>query len=118
MFTYRLALPRFLKTPVLTSWLVSAVVLLLVLGSLFAVPPQVPLLYSLALPSQQLAAREWLFLFPALSILMSLGHSFLLTKLYAQASLDELMLRIFAWTSVAWQGILGLALLRIVWIVA
>lgn len=110
----RYRLPAFLKTPVLLMFLISSCVALLVLVAYFQVQPVVPLFYTLADPTQQLAAKEWLFLFPALAFAISLLHLWLL---FAYRTYTELILKLFAWTSVAILATLSLALVRIVLII-
>lgn len=110
----RYRLPSFLKTPLLLSFLISCVTALVVLVAYFRVQPVVPIFYTLAEKNQQLAAKEWMFLFPAISFAISFGHLWLL---YGYRTYTELILKIFAWTTVAIQTALALALLRVVIII-
>lgn len=106
--------PRHLKAPLLSIFLISSAQALLALINYFKLQPQIPLFYSLARKSQYLVNREWLFLFPALSFVISFGHLFLLKTL---RQLEPLLLKLFAWTTVGFQVILSLALIRIILIV-
>jgi len=80
----------------------------------FRVQPQVPIFYSLARPSQHLAPKHWLFLFPALSAIISFSH-LIIARVIKHA--DQLLMKLFAWTTFGIQLVLGLALLRIIVII-
>jgi hypothetical protein len=80
----------------------------------FRLQPVVPLFYSLPRESQHLVAKEWLFIFPAISMFITILHGSILTT--SQNS-EALLLRLFAWTTVSIQIVLFLALLRIVLII-
>jgi uncharacterized membrane protein len=97
------------------SWLISLLMLLATAIFYFRLQPQVPLFYSLARPEQYLTSKEWIFILPGLSIIMNLIHFFI-----AQIAnkTNSLILQIFAWVSVGLEFILGLALLRILFIIS
>jgi hypothetical protein len=80
----------------------------------FRIQPQVPLFYSLARTSQHLTSKNWLFLLPALSLLISFSH-LIIAKIIRHN--DQLLMKLFAWTTVGTQLILGLALFRILIII-
>jgi len=70
--------------------------------------------YTLALPAQQLVVKEWLWLFPAISLLITLTH---LAAAQRFKNYNHLLLQLFSWITVLIQAILTLALIRIVVIV-
>ncbi|MDQ3008226.1 MAG: hypothetical protein M3Q81_01370 [bacterium] len=102
--------PRFAKTPFLLSFLASVSVALVVLVYYFRIQPEIPLLYSLARPSQHLVAKEWLFLFPILSLLISVSHLIIINT---ARTYNKLMLSLFCWMTVVIQIMLCLSLARI-----
>lgn len=106
--------PAYLRTPLLSIFLISSAQVLIVLIYYFRLQPQLPLFYSLAREAQYLVDKEWLFLFPVFSFTLSFSHLFLLRLLKAY---EPLLLKLFAWTTVGFQVILSLALIRIILIV-
>ncbi len=59
-----------------------AVTILLFTGSAFVfsfAPDQIPLWYSVAIPEQQLERSVWIFIFPALSFILTAIHTLLLS---------------------------------------
>lgn len=107
-------IPRYLKTPFLVSFLTTTAMLLAMVVFFSRIQPQVPLFYSLARTSQHLTSKNWLFLLPALSLLISLSH-FIIAKMIRHR--DQLLMKLFAWTTVGIQLVLGLALFRILIII-
>ncbi len=106
--------PKYLRTALLSMFLISSVQVLIVLINYFNSQPVVPLFYSLARKSQYLVRKEWLFLLPLISYVMTLVHLFILR---AMKDYEPLLLKIFAWTTVGFQVILSLALVRIILII-
>lgn len=96
------------------SLLLVMVVMLVVLVQYFRIQPQIPLFYSLARPQQSLVAKEWLFLFPVLSITMFVVHSAILRS---SRFAENLLITLFAWSSFGTQLLIDLALFRIIMIV-
>jgi len=107
-------IPKYLKKIFLVSFLLTTSMLLITLIFFFRIQPQVPLFYSLARQSQHLTSKNWLFLLPALSLAISLTH-LLIIKLIGQS--DQLLMKLFAWTTVGVQFMFGLALFRILIII-
>lgn len=108
-------IPRYVKTPLLLSLLVSSTTSLVVLVEVFRLQPVVPVWYTLAQPNQQLTTKEWLFIFPALCFTMTILHFGLLASL---RHYGQLMTKLMVWTTLVFQLLLTGALLRIVWIVS
>lgn len=88
--------------------------MLITLGVYFGLQPQIPLFYSLPRPIQHLVSKEWLFLLPSISFMISFLH---LSIAQLSQKRNLLLLKIFAWTTTGIQIILLLALLRIIIIV-
>ena len=80
----------------------------------FRLQPQVPLFYSLARPSQHLVHKNWLFVFPAISLAINVVHFSLLGLL---RKIDRLLLKLFVWATVGTQLLLGIGLARILLII-
>gem|GEM_PF-426688 len=107
--------PRFVRNPFLISYLCTFSLTLLVLVMYFKVQPQVPLFYSLARPAEQLAAKEWLFIIPAISGTISFTHLLLINSFLEY---DRMILKLFSWSTVGLQVIITLGLLRILFIIS
>lgn len=110
----RFGIPQPLRTPFLFSFLISFSLALITLVMYFRLQPQVPLFYSLPRSTQHLVAKEWLFLLPSISWIISFIH--LIIAKSAQKA-DLLLLKIFTWTTVGMQFLLSLSLLRIIIII-
>jgi hypothetical protein len=110
-----LFIPQSVKTPFLIIYLSTLISALVTLTFYFRTQPVIPIFYSLAEPIQHLAAKEWLFIFPVISLLISAIHTGLM-KIMDKS--EQLLLTLFAWTTVVIQMILLLALLRIVYIIS
>lgn len=107
--------PYFIRTPFLLCYLLTLSSYLLVLVFYFRLQPVVPLFYSLAQDSQQLAHKNWIFLFPAMLTGITLGH---LSLAHAFRTYDRLLLQLFSWTTLAVEVILMAAIIRIIAIVS
>jgi hypothetical protein len=112
--SFRLTLPRHVKTPFLISYLSSISSILIALVFFFTLQPMIPLFYSLASPQAQLVGKEWLVLFPAISFGISFIHTLIVQFIYHE---EALLAQLFAWTTVIVQLLLMLGLLRIIFIV-
>jgi hypothetical protein len=90
-------------------------ILLLLISTIYFIiaQPVIPIFYTLARPAQQLAPKVWLFLFPGLSLLFNVSHLIVVRLLKEQ---DEVLTTLLAWVGVAFQVLLSLALLRIVYL--
>lgn len=114
-FSQALQIPRIVRTPFLIASLISASLTLTALTLFFRLPPQIPLFYSMARPEQYLANREWIFVFPCFSFLVTIGHMVLARIVW---KLDEFLLQMFAWITVLVQVLLALAMIRIIMIIS
>lgn len=106
-------LPASTRLPIGMGFMVWVSILALATGFSIVAQPEVPLFYSLAQPEQQLVAREWLLIIPALSFVMNFINY---TVVVLAREIDPLLLTLFAWTMLIIQVIFGLALGRIVYI--
>lgn len=109
-----LRIPALIKTQFLLSFLLTFTLSLLVLVVFFNIQPQVPIFYSLALSSQYLAPKEYLFLLPGLSLLITVVHLFIAKWM---SDSEPVMRKLFAWSTVGIQALLTIALVRILLII-
>lgn len=100
-----------IKRPLLISISVTGLITIATTVYYFFSQPIIPIFYSLARNEQALAQKEWIFLFPLISLVMTLLHSILISVF---KELDKLVLRLFAWTTVVMQFFLFVTLLRII----
>lgn len=106
--------PRFLRTPILVTSLLSCILTLLTLVFVPRLQPTVPLFYTLADVNDFLVPKMWLFVFPALSILITVTHLWLLRVLHSH---DRLIVQVFCWQTVIIQSLLLISLIRILLLV-
>lgn len=110
--------PR-LRDPYFVRTLRLAVIISLVMSAVAGVAypflqPVVPLFYSVSQPEQQLAHKLWIFLLPALAWLITFFHFILLKNLKELSGTIE---KLFCWTTVGVVFILGMLLVRIIFLV-
>ncbi len=75
--------------------------------------PQLPLFYSLALPSQQLVPNYLIFIIPFLSLICT-GINFLLFVLLKKY--DRLLTTLFSWSTITIQILFLFVLLRVIYV--
>jgi hypothetical protein len=109
-----LSLPKYLSRPVMLSLLISCTLALISLTSYLNIQPVIPLLYSLARPSQYLVSKEWIFLFPIFSFLITVTHLLIVKML---SNLETVVLKIFIWVTITLQIFLSIAMIRIILLV-
>lgn len=107
--------PRSLKVPLLLMILSSLIISLTSLVVYFRLQPVIPLFYTLIQTENQLAAKEWLFLFPILSALITLIHVVILSRLL---NYEQVVIQLFTWMSVVMQALLLIAFFRILVIIS
>lgn len=90
-------IPKEIKIPIGMLYLTTLVSVLLSLSIYFSLQPVIPLFYSLPQPEQQLVSKEWIFIFPLFTILISIVHSMIAYRLQSG---HILLLQLFSWTSV------------------
>jgi len=101
--------PKYIATPIKISLFITLFLLLLTGVILTFIQPVIPLFYSLPDPNEQLVNKSWLLLLPALSFLINLTHLGLL-KIFP--TVDQLMVKLFAWSGLILQIILTIITLR------
>lgn len=106
--------PEYIQTPIRLSIFATLIILAIILISLSFIQPVVPLFYSLSEPEQQLAGKHWLLLLPALSLIFNFIHLGII-KLTKQ--LDQLVIKLYAWSGLVVQAILLMITLRNILIV-
>jgi hypothetical protein len=87
-------IPSSSSLPLSISFIVAIILICLSLIVQPFLQPQIPLFYSLALPSQQLADKAWIFFFPIFSFLILMTH-FLLILSLKKISLN--LTKLFSW---------------------
>lgn len=108
-------LPSLLKSVLWTNLLISLLLLLIAVIFYFKSQPQIPIFYTLPRENQFLAAKEYVFIFPGLSLIMTFLHFLLLQ--FIKDIIEPLLLKIFGWSTICIQLILALALTRIILII-
>ncbi len=103
------------RTPVLISFLLSCITILLVLVYYFSLQPVVPLFYSLPQPVDYLADKIWLIIFPIMSVAILFIHLALQNSIHQY---EKVIQQLYIWVTVSVQSLLLLALIRILWIIA
>lgn len=113
--TLRASIAPELKSALFLVIALTGSVIIAVIIGLISAQPQIPLYYSLAQSAQQLAPKSHLFLFAGLSLSITIFHfSFIM----AFRQLDLFLLRLFAWTTVLTQGLLLVAIIRILFVIS
>ena len=107
--------PRSLKTPLLLIMLVTLVVALTSLVYYFRIQPVIPLFYTMIQAENQLVAKEWLFLFPIFSSIITMLHLTILAKLVDH---EQVLVTLFTWSTFALQVLLLIAFFRILVIIS
>ncbi|MEA2056153.1 MAG: hypothetical protein U9O78_00330 [Patescibacteria group bacterium] len=106
---------KFFPEPILKPLRISLTISLVIFAlSTWFYPklqPEIPLFYSLADPSRQLVAKQWLFLLPVISLIICTIHLILIRTF---AKLNELALFLFSWSTVMIEVIILMILLRII----
>lgn len=107
----KLEIPKYLKAPLLFSFLFFFILALTATALYFSLQPEIPLFFTTATPQETLAPKEWIFIFPALSLAMAIlnGGAMRLCR-----HTDPILLKIFGWVSVVVELILLIAMIRII----
>ena len=104
-------IPQSVKTPITFSWIIFFVYLVITIIFYFISQPEVPIFYSVATKSEQLAPKLFLFVFPLISLFITVIHFFIARLLQ---KFSEVLLKLFVGTTVGLQILLGFALFRII----
>ncbi len=76
--------------------------------------PQVPIFYSLAQPGDFLAPKAWLFLFPIISVFVTIFH---FSSVHFLQDHEQVIPKLFAWSTVVVQVMFAIAFFRIILII-
>ena len=106
-------IPKDIQKPITTSWIFFFVFLTTTIIYYFLAQPELPLFYTVANKEEQLAPKIFLFLFPAISVVITITH-FFIARLLQRFS--AVLLKLFLGTTLMLQILLGFALARIIFI--
>ncbi len=106
-------IPNQSLSPLRFSIIISLLIFGLSLIFYSQLQPEIPLFYSLPDANNQLVSKHWLFLLPSISLAINIIHLILIRLL---RKLEELILSLFAWSTVVLEVILLLVTLRIIYI--
>lgn len=110
LFSSIVDIPKVVRQPLKYSLILTGCITALSVSSLFFLPPQIPIFYSLPLTAQQISDRNWVLLFPGFSLLVTLLHIGLVGWLN---KVDVEVIRLFGWLTVVLQVILFAILIRL-----
>ncbi|PWU22509.1 hypothetical protein C5B42_05845 [Candidatus Cerribacteria bacterium 'Amazon FNV 2010 28 9'] len=85
--------PKKRQSPLLFAFILFIISIVLSIMSLFILPPQIPLLYSLAIPEQQLVSTFYIFVYPAAMGLILLLNILLISRF---KGIDQPLKRLFS----------------------
>lgn len=106
--------PNFYATTVKIAFFLSLGMSIATIVLMAFIQPEIPLFYTLSQPERQLAPKVWLFLFPAISWLVTFFHFTLIKTL---KDLEHNIQKIFCWTTVSIIVITVLLFIRVVLLV-
>lgn len=106
--------PRYLRSHFLVSLGMSCLLILVTTIAYFQLQPIIPLFYSLPEPNDYLAPKIWIFIFPAVSSIISVGH-LLLVPIFRYH--DRAILQLFGWLTLLVQFLCLVAAFRVILII-
>lgn len=101
--------PRY-RFLIIISTLLAIITTSLTVATLPSLQPQIPLWYTFTVPSQSLTSKWWILILPLGSLVFNASIVFLLL---VSKRIDDFMIRMYAWSTILNQGILLVALVRI-----
>jgi len=107
-------LPRYIQKTFQFSWGFNILILVMALLVYPRLQPVIPIFYSLASPSQQLAVKSWIFIYPALSFLFNLLHLIIIRLIL---HLEKTMIQLFAISTLVLQVLILLIIIRTIYII-
>ena len=107
----RLRLSKETKLPFLLALLMASISTFTTLITYPSLQPELPLFYSLALPEQQLIAKEFIFLLPAVTFGIFFFHLISCQILYG---IDRTFMKLMSWLTVIFESLLLFSLIRII----
>lgn len=105
--------PKYARLPIKLSLITNLLIVIFVGVTYPFLQPEVPLFYSLPQGSLHLVSKGWLFLLPAISLLINLLHIGLINSF----SIHQLVVKLFAWADFILQIILLMVSVRNVLII-
>ncbi len=105
--------PEVAKRPLFISFGITLAIIISSGAYYIFAQPELPLLYTLARPNQALIGKEWIFLFPSISFLLSVLH---VVIVHLMRELEPILLVTFARSGLVLQILLLAEVLRIVYI--
>jgi len=104
-------IPKSVQTPVTISWVIFVILIGLSILYYLIAQPQLPMLYTVASKNDQLLDKIFIFIIPALSLVMNIIH-YIIARLLKKYSV--ILLKLFVGTALGLQVILMFAFLRII----
>jgi hypothetical protein len=97
----------------LFSYALTFVAAILGIGSLFLLPSEVPIWFSLAIPEQQLMPKVLILVFPVTMLVICLLHTLIIRRL---RSMDETIIKIFSFGTTLTTLLLLVGLIHIMYL--
>ncbi len=107
-------LPKKVRKPIYWCFVI---LLILTIGSVVFYPNlqyQIPIFYSLTKSSDQLVSKKWIFLFPSLCLSIILVNTAFICLV---KNLENVVVKLFAWTTFGLQIILAMIFIRLILII-
>jgi hypothetical protein len=107
-------IPQFIKTPILLSFSLTIILLIVCLAFYPKLQAEIPFFYSVAEPQKQLAHKNFIFLFPSLSLIFNLV-ALILIKVFSQ--LEKIIVKFFVFMNLVFQIIIAMLVFRLILII-
>jgi len=104
-----------LRAAIALGLFVTLLIALITTVYFFLAQPELPIFYSLPESSGILQAKIFLFILPAISLLISL---ITMVMIFVLGKIDSSLLKLYTWASVSSQIILFMSTIRIIYITA
>ncbi|MCA9369443.1 hypothetical protein KC721_04025, partial [Candidatus Woesebacteria bacterium] len=99
--------PSEIRFPLATIQVISVLSIIIATLGYFILPPQIPLFYSLAQPTQQLVPKLFIGILPGIAVLFGTLNTILCIEMRRY---DQLLLKLFAWFAVVISVVILLSL--------
>jgi hypothetical protein len=106
--------PKYVLSIIYACLVINLIILLIVAVAYPFIQPVVPLFHSLADPRKHLVVKSWLFLLPAISLLINVIH---IQSLKLINNSQELVIKLFTYSDLVLQTVLLMITLRNVLVV-
>lgn len=107
-------LPRRSRQPILWCFLFLLTLTLISVALYPSIQGKIPLFYSLTKDFDQLANKEWIFLFPGISLGIMLINTLLIA---VNKHFEPLIINLFTWATLGLQIILTMIFIRLIFII-